>query len=179
MNQNELIKKIDVNNEFDYSNIVVDIQTLSYLVQYCESVYNQFQNLIIEDEQKNEKLKYEFKNYQYKKYYATKFDILVKKKDTNYSSINCKSYESFVDAINNNHLNNVDSLTITLNLSYRRGKETELVDYENEFKFIFKPWDIKFYRKSNYSEEVMNQIENNLNNILKKFKIQNSIFCTK
>lgn len=168
-----------VSNEFDYSNIVAEAETITYLVQYCEAVYNQLLDLMTADEEKNEKLKYEFKSYEYKKYYETKFEITIKENSASFSSINCKNYQSFIDAINSGHLKNVKNLTIELNLSYKRGKENDLSDYENTFKIVFQPYDIKFTRKSNHKEDSMNQIENNLNEILKKFKVQNSIFCTK
>lgn len=56
-----------INNEFDYSNIVVGIENLAYIVQYCDNVYSHFKSLLDEDEKKNERLKYEFKNFDYKK----------------------------------------------------------------------------------------------------------------
>lgn len=62
MNINEDIETT-INNEFDYSNIVASVDNISYIVQYCDNVYSQFQQLVAEDEQKNERLKYEFKNY--------------------------------------------------------------------------------------------------------------------
>lgn len=177
--EESLEREIAISNEFDYSNIVPEIEAITYLVQYCETLYNQLMNLIKSEEEKNLKLKYEYKNYKYKKQFNTKFEVLVKERGNNFSNLNCKSFQSFVEATNNGHLKNVDTLTIELNLTYRRGQESSLKDYENLFKIIFKPYNIKFTRKSNHSEEDMNQIENNINEILKKFKVQNSIFCTK
>jgi len=179
MEENVLEKEIEVSNEFDYSNIVAEIQTVSYLVQYCEALYNQLINMITEDEQRNEKLKSEFRNYQYKKSFNTKLEVSIKEKGQSFTGMTCKNYESFVEAVNNGHLKNVDSITITLDMSYKRGKDMAMREHENSFKFVFKPYDIKFIRKSNHNEENMNQIENNFNQILKQFKIQNSIFCTK
>ena len=51
-----------INNESDYSNIIASVDNIAYIVQYCDNVYSQFQQLVAEDEQKNERLKYEFKN---------------------------------------------------------------------------------------------------------------------
>ncbi len=177
MDQTE--REIEISNEFDYSNIVAEIQSISYLVQYCDALYNQLLKLMSIDEEKNEKLKYEFKNYEYKKTYDTKFEVTIRKKEYSLPNLNCKSYQSFIEAINSGHLKNIVSLTIELNLSYRRGKEMSLNEYQNNFKISFKPYDIKFIRKSNHNEIYMNQIENNINEILKMFKTQDSIFCTK
>ena len=32
----------DYNNEYDYSNIVPKVDSIAYLVQYCDNIYNQF-----------------------------------------------------------------------------------------------------------------------------------------
>ena len=47
-----------INNESDYSNIIASVDNIAYIVQYCDNVYSQFQQLVAEDEQKNERLKY-------------------------------------------------------------------------------------------------------------------------
>lgn len=178
MNQEEA-REMEISHEFDYSNIVPEIQGVSFLVQYCESYYNQMIKMCEEDEEKNQKLKSEYKFYQYKKSYNAKFDVVIKEKNDNVSRLSCKTYESFIDAVNNKHLNNVESVVITLDLSFKRGKDLELSEHENIFKISFMPYNIIFTRKSNYEDENMDQIENIINEILKKFRVQNTIFCTK
>ena len=42
-----------VNNEYDYSNGIPTIESISYLVKYLDNVYKNFLNLIEEDEKKN------------------------------------------------------------------------------------------------------------------------------
>ena len=66
-----------------------------------------------------------------------------------------------------------------MDLDFRRGNGDDLIEHENSFKVIFKPYEITFARKSNHNELKMNQIEYNINNILKQFTVANSIFCTK
>ncbi len=169
----------EISNIFDYSNIVPEIEVIKYLVQYCESIYIEFINLVNEDEEKNKKFKIEFRNYMYKKSYETRFEISIRENTESYSSINCKSFADFNNVISSGHLKNVKSLIIYLDLYYKRGKEFEYDEYENSFIISFKPYEIKFTRKSNHNENTMNNIENNINSILKKFRVQNSIFCTK
>ena len=70
-------------------------------------------------------------------------------------------------------------MEIKLDLYYKRGKNDNLTDYENSFTIVFKPYEIIFARKSNHNEVNMNQIENNINEIMKKFPTANSVFCTK
>lgn len=176
MEYNEEIETV-INNEYDYSNIITTAEQIGYLVQYCEQAYNQLLFLVEEDEKKNEKLKYEFKNYNYHKDYGTKFEVIIREKT--YNNITCKSYSTYLEAVNSNQVKEVNSLEINLNLNYRRGKNDSLKDYENFFHITFKPYDIKFARKSNHSESSMDQIENTIKGMLDKFPAVNSIFCTK
>lgn len=160
-------------------NLIIQIQALSYLIKYCDDLFKQFIGMVKEEEQRNEKLKYEFQDYKYKKVYNTRFEVSIKDRGQSFSSMTCKSYESFIEAVNNKHLNNVSGVTIILDISYKRGKNMEFDEHKNNFQFIFKPYDIKFIRKSSFNEIDMNQLENNFNLILKQFKVQNSIFCTR
>lgn len=166
-----------INNEYDYSNIVPTVENITYIIQYCAQIYSHFLKLIAEDENKNEKLKYEFKNYNYKKSYGEGFEVKVRQK--NYNTISCKTYSSFIGAVNSGQLLNVDSLEISLNLNYKRGKNDSFKNHENSFNITFKPYDIRLVRKANYKETDMELIENNLNEMLKKFPIANTIFCFK
>ena len=166
-----------INNEYDYSNCIPTIECITYLVQYCDNVYRQFTELVIADEKKNEPLKYEFRNYNYRKSYGERFEIYVKEKS--YNNITCKDFATFQKAVSDGNLKNVDSLEIKMNLDYKRGKNSSLVDYENSFVIIFKPYEITFARKSNHNEFNMGEIENNIKDILNKFPVVNSIFCTK
>ena len=166
-----------INNTYDYSNIIPTVECIRYLVQYCDNVYKKFVNLMEEDTKKNEQFKEEFKNYNYKKSYGDLFEIYIREKS--YNTTTCKDFATFESAVSNGHLKNVSSLEIRLELDYKRGKCYELKEHENEFIVKFKPYEITFVRKSNHNEESMNQIENIIKDILSKFPISNSIFCTK
>lgn len=166
-----------INNEYDYSNIVPTQEMITYLVQYCDSVFKQFMALVYEDEKRNEQFKQEYKNYNYKKSYGESLEIYIREKS--YNNITCKDFASFQSAVNDGNLKNVSDLDIKLQLDYKRGREDSLVDYENSFSILFKPYEITFARKSNHNEANMNQIETTINEILKKFPVANSIFCTK
>ena len=96
-----------IHHEYDYSNIVPRVDAITYLVQYCDNIYNQFLTLIEEDKKRNESLKFEFKNYQYKKSYRETFEVYIIKKDYNY--ISCKDFTMFQSAINQGDLKNVNS----------------------------------------------------------------------
>lgn len=170
-------KTLIINNEYDYSNIVPVVEGVIYLVEYCDSVFRQIASLIEEDEARNEKIKYEYRKYNYKKNFSNYFEINIYSK--NFSSIVCKDSSSFKSAVENGNLNNIGSLTIKLNLGYKRGIQGNFIEHENSFVISFKPYDIKFIRKSNHKEFDMDKIEKDIINILNRFNVVNNIFCTK
>ena len=47
--------EVTINNEYNYSNIVPEIDKVSLLVEYCNNVYDSFLKLTEEDEKSNEK----------------------------------------------------------------------------------------------------------------------------
>ena len=169
-------ENIAINNEFNYSTIIPEVEIVSYLVQYCESVYNYMLKLFEEDEKRNEPLKYDYRNYQYKKSYSF-FKINIT--DKNHHSQECDNYASFLNLVESNRVSNVNSLKIELGINYKRGREGSNQNYENSFKISFNPYEIMFYRKSSIGEEEMDQVEKNINEIMRKFKTANSIFATK
>ncbi len=166
-----------VNNEYDYSNGIPTIESISYLVKYLDNVYKNFLNLIEEDEKKNLQFKTELKNYLYKKSTGERFEIYIKEKNNN--NLTCEDFVSFQNAVNDGNLKNIDGINITMDLDFKRGKGTDLVEYENSFTIIFKPYDIKFARKSNHSAPNMDKVEIDIKSILSKFPVVNTVFCTK
>ena len=169
--------KMIINNEFDYSNKVPTIEAVSYLVQYMDNIYDSFLKLTEEDEKKNEPFKDEYRNYDYKKSYGTRFEIYIRLKT--YNNITCQGYEEYRLAVQDGNVKNILDLEIKLDLDYGRGKGRDLEEHENSFSIIIKPYDFIFARKSSHNEANMNQIENNINEILDRFTTINTIFCTK
>ncbi len=168
---------MEVCHEYDYSNVVPEIQTISILAQYAYKQYDNLVKLFNENEERNEKLKLEFQNWEYKKSFSATCEVKIYNKDF-YNIITCKSYESLIDVFNNN-LNNVRKLEIYLDLSFRRGNELDLIEHKNLLNVSFEPYNIKFLRKSNFTDVNIDNIENEINQLLKKFRVQNTIFCTK
>lgn len=166
-----------IDNEYDYSNIIPTFEYIGYIVQYCEDTYNYLRKLVEEDKKKNEKLKYEFQNFNYHEFYGLDFSVMIR--NESFKTITYKNYNSYIESVNSGKVKNVESLEIELNLGYKRGDANNLKVHENSFKIIFKPYNIKFIRKSNYNEAQMNQVENNINEILKRFQTANSIFYSK
>lgn len=174
----EYKKESIINNEYDYSNILPVVDYVAYLVQYCDQVYNQLLKLQQEDEEKNKQFKPEYKEYNFKKKYSQGLEIYIKEKNY-HNNITCKDYSTFKTAIDDGNLKNVDGVDIRLNMDFDRGREGKFESHENSFVIIFKPYEITFSRKSNYKDDSINQIENQINEILKKFPVANCIFCNK
>lgn len=172
MNEKNIITK-----EYDYSNKVPMIDYITYLVNYCNEIYENFKKLVSDDEEKNKMLKIDYKDYQYKKSYSSKFEIRINSKNYNY--ITCNDIISFKSAVENGNLNNVNKLVIEVNLDFGRGKNGNIENHENKFEIIFSPYDIKYKRNSNYTDQSMDLIENNIKEILDKFPTVNCIFCNK
>ena len=170
-------KAMVINNEYDFSNIVPTIESVIYLVEYCDNILNKFLELVAEDEEKNKQYKDEYRTYNFKKVYGQYLNIYIREKT--YNNVTCENLKTFLSAINDGNLKNVNGLDIKLSLNFSRGKGRDLVEHENSFDIIFKPYEIKFARKSNHNENMMNQIENNINEILNKFPKINTIFCSK
>ena len=166
-----------INNEFDFSNVVPSIDKILHLVQYCDDIYSKFLQLTEEDEKRNEKLKIDYQVWDFQKCYGNSFEIDIK--DKKFNRLTCKNLREFKDAINNGYVKNIGDLRIKLNLDYKAGTYSDLTSHENSFEIIFKPYDIKFVRKSNFNEKLMNDVENNINVILEGFQAINTIFCTK
>lgn len=171
-------KEIEISREYDYSNSVPEVQNILFLAKYCYSYYVQLIKMCEEDEEKNRILKSVYKDFLYKKSFSSKYEVAIREKDV-FSSLSCKTYDSLVEAANSGHLKNVESVVITLDLSFRRGRDMATKEHENLFKISFKPYNIVFIRKSNYADSSMDNIENVIHEILKKFRVQNTIFCTK
>ena len=169
--------KAIINNEFDYSNIIPKVELITYLVQYCDQMNKQLKKLVEDDEEKNKQFKTEYKNYMYKKSFGQDFQIYIREKT--YNNITCNDYDSFISAVRDGNLNNVNGLDIKLCMDFKRGTADNLEEHENSFIIIFKPYEITFARKSNHNDSNMNKIEEQINLILKKFPVANSIFCNK
>ena len=169
--------QVVINNEYDYSNIVPTIEAITYLVQYCDQMNKQLTKLVEEDEEKNKQFKSEYQEYMYKKSYGQDFHVYIREKS--YNNITCKDYESFISAVKDGNLNQVNGLDIKLCMDFERGKGNNYDKHENSFAIIFNPYEITFARKSNYNDSNMNKIEEQINEILKKFPVANTIFCNK
>lgn len=163
-----------INNMFDYSNSIPTIKDVKHLVKYMFNIYEQYLWMVTEDEKK---YKQEHKYYIYESHHSLIFDVRFREKS--YSIVTCKNYSEFEQCVKDGKLDNIDSMEIRLIIDYKNNYTKDYVMYNNNFTVCLKPFDISFYRKSNYDKLEMNAIESGINEILKRFMSINSIFCTK
>ena len=163
-----------VNHEYLYPNILAVREYVENLVRFCDGAYRAFMNKVIEEEKKNEPLKYEHREYKYKKSYGTWMKIYI---STNNSvSLEYDDDGAFRTAVNNGKLNNVSSLNIELNLDFGKGKEGSIEDHKNEFRIEFRPYNIKFVRNSNYTDPEMDELEKQIVKLMEDFPATKTIF---
>ncbi len=166
-----------INNTYDYSNVLARINDISFLAEYLSKVFSEFNKLVEEDEEANKRYRQEYRRYMYKKNYGTGFEVYFAGEEC--KSTICNDIESFKSLISNGGVRNIRHLQIKLNLNYGRGSGFNISNHENSFIIEFRPYDIKFLRKSNYKDSNMDYIESSIINILNQFKAENTIFCSK
>lgn len=170
-----------INPRYDYSNIIPNKEYVKVLAQYCFAVYNHLLKMFEEDKKKNERLKSEYKNFEYMKHYSTGIEIIVRERvkegQLTGSSFDFIDYKSFVDYIDRK--TRLDSLKIKLDLSFKRGGEFENKEYINVFTISFEPYNIIFSRESNHEDESMDQIEQYIKSVLDRFNTEDTIFYSK
>ena len=169
----------NISRTYDYSTVIVDTNLVTYLVQLCEDAYKRLLKTTELEKEKNEKLKSEFQNYQYKKHYSMGLSIRAVEASNEYSSFEIKDFEHYNELLNNNKINNLKSFKIDLNLSFERGSGYETVIHKNEFEITLKPYDIKVSRISDFEDEGINSIENMIVNAFNDYPKVNTIFCSK
>jgi len=144
------------------------------LVRYCEDQAKILLSKIEEDEKKNEQLQYSYQEYNYYKMYSTGFKLYAY--DENVHSVEYKSSAAFKDALNNKELSSLRHIDIELNLSFRSGKNGEMVDHVHNITIRLEP--NASYLKCEYSEadDIYHGIRKAISDKLENFPAVKTIF---
>ena len=164
------MSKAQIREEKDYSNKVIDTDSLLILADKFQKLYNRMEQVFNDEEtraQNNGGL------YKYKKDCSKLIYEIVYK---NYSSVKCTNYEEFYQVAKDNKLKNVSTLNFVLIINYNRGYSNKLEKINNEFCIIFNPFDVKSRRISTENDKNMDQIAQIINMELEKFTTADSIF---
>ncbi len=162
-----------INEQKDFTNLLAVREYVDDLVKNCASLYESFAKTVKEDEEKNEPLKPEFREYKFKHNYKDKFQVIV------FSDGSSKFYEDYANysvAANGGGLQGVSSLEIRLNLSYKSGKEGGFIDHDYEFRIKFEPGKTSFKYTANFDDPAINGIRDKLLEKLEAFPVTNTIF---
>lgn len=164
------MSKAQVREEKDYSNKVIDADSLLFLADKFQKLYDRMEKVFNDEElraQSNGGL------YKYKKDCSKLIYEIVYK---NYSSMKCENYEQFYQAVKDNKLKSVATLNFVLIINYNRGHSNKFEKINNEFCIIFNPFDVKSRRISTDYDKNMDQIAQIINMELEKFTTADSIF---
>ena len=135
-NETEVI----VNPEYDYSNIIPDKEYIKVLVRSCEEMYKRLQDLFKKDEEKNERLKYEYRNYEYKKHFDTDFSIDIRETGIGDGSLgqhlNFTDSNTFSDYIdrNSNFWNCIIIIIAKYYSTFYSDKKQKIDDFLEKYK---------------------------------------------
>lgn len=165
---------VPVNHEYLYPNVLVVREYVENLAGFCYKAYRALSKKVTEEEEKNEPLKYEHREYDYKKSYGMRFKIYIW--TNNSGSLEYDSDDALRTAAANGRLNDVSSLKIEMDLDFGRGKEGAIEEHKNEFVISFRPYDIKFVRNSNYNDPEMDDLEKQIVNLMEDFPATKTIF---
>ena len=150
-------KKEEINNEYDYSDIFPNKENIYKIFSFCYSLYDKF-NSLLERQDKH----------QIEKGKLCGYEIFIV--DNSHENKVYSNFEDFKNEFEN--IKNISYITLVINLQYIKLNE----EYNNEFRIIIKPYNIKFNRKSNHEQVVMNQIEDSINNVMSKLRAEDTIF---
>lgn len=152
------VEEVKINNIYDYSDLVCNYDNINKIIEFSNMIFNKFDNLLLKS------------NGSLKKLYPYGLDIIII--NSEYNKFMLKSYDDYLLAYKEGLINKISSLSIEINLNYKKD-DTE---YNNLFKIIIKPYNIKFYRTASHDETAMNQIELSFIKILDKLPKEESIF---
>lgn len=163
-----------INHDYLYPNILVVREYVENLVGFCDGAYRTFLKKVAEEEEKNESLKNEYREYMYKKSYGMRMKVYIW--TNNSVSLEYDNEGAFRAAANSGKLNDVSSLKIELHLDFGRGREGSIEDHKNEFIVDFKPYNIKFVRNSNFDDPEMSELEEQIVKLMEGFPATKTIF---
>ena len=164
------MKKL-INEKNDFSNSLINKDVIKYIIDYCFKNYQNLNQLVKDDEERNERLQYNLRRYSYKKHYSSCCEVTIKYNDER--RIVLDNLEQIKDVI----FNNINRLRIVLDLSYRcTSDEGEEIDRLNRFIFNFEPSNIYFTREANYSEPNIEEINNSFKQLFSQIPSYETIF---
>lgn len=156
----------------EFTNLLAVREYIDDLIKYCFGMYESFSKTVQEDEAKNEQLKFELRNYQFHHSYSADCNVYVYGSNGN----TYKTYDAFAMALKSGHVQGITNLSITLDLSFRRGGYNTLEDHNHKFEMKFRPELASFSYEANYEDPAMSGIRDKLMAKMEDFPATTTIF---
>lgn len=166
------IRPASIKDEKEFTNLLAVREYVDDLVKYCFGMFDSFSKTVQEDEAKNEPLKFELREYQFRKSYSQECSVHVRNNGIN----DYKTYDAFNMALNSGHIQGCDGLNLFLDMSFRRGKDGALEEHNHKFTVKFNPDGSSFSYEANYDDPTMNGIRDKLIAKLEAFPATTTIF---
>lgn len=162
----------NINGIYDYDNVVITEDNIKTLIKYIFDVASYFEQCAKMDEEKNEPLKLEFRNYSFReRTINSSVSITMGKNDYRFNN-----YYTFQNFCNTNKLKNISYIYIYLTINFSTGMRNELIDYDSKINITIKPFKINLTRKSNIPYDKIDKFESDLKSMFDSFQKVDSIF---
>ena len=171
MDNTKLIKE-----KKNYRDLLAVSEYVDDLMKYCEQQYAALTTKIANDAAKNEQLRYDYQEYEWKESYNTRYRITVY--DAVHSFVYFDTFAAYKDALAKKTITAPSYVEIELNVSYRDGRATNLADHKREFIIRFEQNKSYFAYESNEEDENFNAIRDAILNKLDQFPAVRTIFST-
>lgn len=165
-----------IKNNHDHTNLLAVREYVDDLVKYCFGIYASFQKTQAEEEQRNERLKLEYREYQFRKSYSEHCQVVIY---AGGQRTEFTDYANFQSALLGGMILGVDYLQISLNLSHYVGKYDSRDEHQHEYTIRFEPAKSYFLYAANMDDQNMNIIETQIEERLNSFPASITIFSKK
>lgn len=163
-----------IKDKKSYRDLLAVSEYVDDLIKYCEQQYTILATKIANDAAKNEQLRYDYQEFDWKESYDTKFRITAY--DAVHSFVYFDSFAAYRDAAAKHTLSALNYIEIELNLSYCNGRAASLIDHKRDFVIRFEQNDSYFAYESNEEDENFNSIRDAILNKLDQFPAVRTIF---
>ena len=165
-----------IKNNHDHTNLLAVREYVDDLVKYCFGIYASFQKTQAEEEQRNERLKLEYREYQFRKSYSAHCEVVIY---AGGQRTEFTDYANFQSAMLGGMILGVDYLQISLNLSHYVGKYDSRDEHQHEYTIRFEPAKSYFLYAANMDDQNMNIIETLIEVCLNSFPASITILSKK
>ncbi len=140
-----------IKDKKSYRDLLAISEYVDDLIKYCERQYATLSTKISNDKAKNEQLRYDYQEFEWKENYDARFRITI------YDAVNSFLYfdrfTAYHDAMTNRTIVAPNYVEVELNMSYQNGKNASLIQHKRIFVVRFELNNSYFSYESNEEGE--------------------------